>query len=89
MDRADNFAWYVLRAISLVSGMASGAVARRLSPARSRVVLAGLLLLAFTSVFFAQLPQPRSVAIIAVWAAATPIGIILGFRIGRRHLHVV
>ena len=75
VERTGHFGGYVLQGISLLSGIASGAVAAWLSPPRSRVAVAVLLGLSLVSVFFAQLPQPRSVGILVVWAVATPIGI--------------
>jgi uncharacterized membrane protein len=43
-----------------------------------------LLALSLASVFFAQLPQPRSRTVPFVWATATPIGILLGAFMGLR-----
>lgn len=88
MDVPGHVGWYVLQGISLVSGLAAGVVAVLLSPPRSRVAIAVLLVLSLVSVLFAQLPQPRSVGVVAIWAAATPVGILLGALLGRRYERV-
>jgi len=75
--------WLVLQAISLISGVASGLVAIALSPPKSRIAIGVLLVLAVGTVFFAQLPSPRSVAVVAIWSLATPVGLVLGAYLGR------
>ena len=86
MNQANTFAWFVLQAVSLISGLASGIAAVWFSPPRSRVALGILLALALLSVFFAQLPSPRSIAAVALWALATPVGFVLGAILCRRYV---
>ena len=86
MNQANTFAWFVLQAISLISGLASGIAAVWFSPPRSRVALGILLALALLSVFFAQLPSPHSIAAVALWALATPVGFVLGVILCRRYV---
>lgn len=76
--------WFVVQAVSLLSSVISGLVARMLSPARSQVAIGLLLLLAVVTVFFAQLPSPRSALVVGIWALATPVGIVIGAYLAKR-----
>lgn len=87
LDDPASGGWFVLQAISLISGLSSGLVAIAMSPPRSRVAIGILLLLAVGTVFFAQLPSPRSAMVIAIWSLATPVGLLLGAYIGRNREH--
>jgi hypothetical protein len=89
MDDTNSLGWFVLQSISLLSGIAAGLVAVLLSPRGSRTSIATLLLFSVATVFFAQLPSPRSALIIAIWSLTTPLGLIVGAVLAQRSLREV
>ena len=84
MDDPRTTGWYLLQGVNFVSAGLAGFVAAWLSPKHSRGAAATLVALAVLAIVFAQLPRPASTAMLVLWAAGAPVGIVIGSYLFRR-----
>ncbi|WP_374517899.1 hypothetical protein [Undibacterium squillarum] len=84
MEDAGTKAWFLMLSIKFLSACVAGCVTVRFSPLRSNRAWMTLLILAVASSIFAQFPQPASAAVLVIWMASAPLGVLCGWLLVRR-----
>jgi hypothetical protein len=82
-DDAGRSAWYVVQASIFFGSILAGMLAGRLSPRRSVVVPAALVLLSLLVTVFEQFPRPISPLVTVIWVGGPCVGLLVGVLIGR------
>jgi hypothetical protein len=75
--------WYALQAAVFVGSVLAGSLAALLSPRKSLVVPAALVILSLLATGFDQFPRPMTPVVTLVWAAGPCTGLLLGWLLVR------
>jgi hypothetical protein len=77
-NNTDHWSWYLVQGSIFIGSIVAGMLAGHLSPRRSIVVPASLVVLSLAATVFEQIPRPLSPLVSGIWYGGPCIGLLLG-----------